>query len=225
MYTAEPVEGIECKSYEEEVAIEETESVTVSYTEYVNPIDKLKQDVVQSGCISSPYVLDTTSDSIKKMLLYPSAEIIPVKLNVIINRDFFAKIQLSQEHDLWIGVPRVFDSVKHIQTSLLKLQSYYVCTGSFEAYLMAFVPVGTSVENAEDSANSQCFREGDFEAVKCTISYSSTVRRMNCLLPVQGNRCSPCTQLRRVLKSRKHGKRREKREILRKTYLIIYMVL
>ncbi|CAG2208396.1 unnamed protein product [Mytilus edulis] len=77
---------------------------------------------------------------------------------------------------------------------------------------MAFIPVGTSVENAEGSASSQCFRAGDFEAVKCTISYSSTVRRMNCLLPVQGNRCSPCTQLRRVLKSRKHGREEKERK-------------
>ncbi|CAC5389786.1 THAP9 [Mytilus coruscus] len=214
MYTAEPVEDIECTSYEE-VAIEDTECVTVSYTKCVNPFDKLKQDVVQSGCISSPYVLDTTSDSIKIMLLYPSAERISVKLNVMINRDFFAKvfvhrIQLSQDHDLWIGLPRVFGSVKDIQTLLLKLQSYSVCTGNFEADLMASIPVGTSVENAEGSANSQGFREGDFEAVKGTISYSSTVRSMNCSLLVQGNRCSPCSQLRRVLISRKH--RREEKE-------------
>ncbi|VDI21533.1 Hypothetical predicted protein [Mytilus galloprovincialis] len=159
LYTAEPVEDIECTSltYQEEVAIdmiEETECVTSSYTD---PFDKLKQDVVQSGCISSPYVLDTTSDSIKIMLLYPSAERISVKLNVMINRDFFAKvfvhrIQLSQDHDLWIGLPRIFDSVKHIQPLLMKLQSYSVCTGNFEADLMAFIPVGTSVESAEGSA-------------------------------------------------------------------------
>ncbi|CAC5368333.1 unnamed protein product [Mytilus coruscus] len=143
------------------------------------------------------------------MLLYPSAERISVKLNVMINRDFFAKvfvhrIQLSQDHDLWIGLPRVFDSVKHIQTLLLKLQSYSVCTGNFEADLMASIPVSTSVENAEGSASSQGFREGDFEAVKGTISYSSTVRSMN--------RCSPCSQLRRVLISRKHRREEKKRK-------------
>ncbi|CAC5357823.1 THAP9 [Mytilus coruscus] len=47
--------------------------------------------------------------------------------------------------------------------------SYSVCTGNFEADLMEFIPVATSVENAEGSASSHGFRDGDFEAVKDVV--------------------------------------------------------
>ena len=87
----------------------------------------------------------------------------------------------------------------------MKLENYYICTGNFDKDLIDTIPIGSAVTQAKPNLlNSQGFRECDFGAVRGTISYSSTVRNINCQLLVQGQRCSPCSQLRRVLVARKY---------------------
>jgi hypothetical protein len=135
-----------------------------------------------------------------------------VKLNITINSDYSAKIyvhriELDQYHDLWIGLPKIYDSLSNIQSLLAKLISYSVCTGNHEQEFIDLMPVGSAIEHHSKSTPCHGYREGDSGAVKGLLSYSSTVRNVKCALLVQGNRCSPCSpcsHLRRILICRKN---------------------
>ncbi|XP_063406171.1 uncharacterized protein LOC134690127 [Mytilus trossulus] len=173
-----------------------------------NPYEALKRTICTS--LTFPYVYNTaSSDHMQIIEHYPSSRSVYVKLTVIIHNDFSAKlyvhgIELSREHDIWLGLPSVYDNIASIEKLLSKLKSYTVCSGNHEQEFLDLTPVGSTIEHATDAQSCRGFKEQDFGAVKGTINYSSTVCNVSCLLLVQGNRCSPCTRLRRILISRKH---------------------
>ncbi|CAC5359915.1 unnamed protein product [Mytilus coruscus] len=140
--------------------------------------------------LSTSYTLDQNSDYIQIMQLYPSTGIASVKLNVTIDQNFAAKvfvhrIELCSDHQLWKDLPTTFDSIINIH----------------------------AVQHAKPaSTNCHGYREGDFGAVKGTISYSSTVRNVQCALLVQGHRCFQCSQLRRILVGRKYRQEEKQRK-------------
>ena len=186
---------------EETVIKAPAENTTMSFQELKNQLPKY---------LDSSYLFSQTSEIIQICQMYPSTETVTVKLNVNIDMNFKAKIyihrlELSLEHRFWTGLPSIYDSVSNVKALLMKLENYYICTGNFDKDLIDTIPIGSAVTQAKpNSLNSQAFRECDFGAVRGTISYSSTVRNINCQLLVQGQRCSPCSQLRRVLVARKY---------------------
>jgi len=187
-------------------------------TVYVDPFTELKNKVLEF--VDMPYVCNPNCENIQIVQLYPSAENVSVKLNITINSDYSAKIyihriELDQDHDLWIGLPKMYDSLSNIQSLLAKLTSYSVCTGNHEQEFIDLTPVGSAIEHhSKSTPSSPChgYREGDFGAVKGLLSYSSTVRNVKCALLVQGNRCSPCSHLRRILICRKNRLEEKRRK-------------
>ena len=189
----------------------------IEYTA-VNLFDHLKEEVRHHNFL--PYTCNPNSEIIQILQLYPSTDKVAVKMNITIDKKFTAKVYIhrvaiSADHDIWIGLPRASDSIVNITALLHQLNSYTVCVGNYEADLIDIIPVGSAVDSTSDSVNCRGYREGDFGATKGNIAYSSTVRNVGCCLLVQGNGCSPCSKLRRVLISRKH-RREEKRKELRK---------
>ncbi|XP_071152281.1 uncharacterized protein [Mytilus edulis] len=154
------------------------------------PYEDLKTNLQKY--LSTSYTLDQNSDYIQIMQLYPSTGTASVKLNVTIDQKFAAKvfvhrIELCSDHQLWKDLPTTFDSIINIQSLLSKLESYSVCVGNYENDLIDVIPIGSAVQRAKPaSTNCHGYREGDFGAVKGTISYSSTVRNVQCALLVQG---------------------------------------
>jgi hypothetical protein len=184
----------------------DTECTTTVHV-HVDPFTQLKKKVLEF--VDMPFVCNPNCENIQIVQLYPSAENVSVKLNITINSDYSAKIyvhriELDQDHDLWIGLPKIYDSLSNIQSLLAKLISYSVCTGNHEQEFIDLTPVGSAIEHHSKSTPCHGYREGDFGAVKELLSYSSTVRNVKCALLVQGNRCSPCSHLRRILICRKN---------------------
>lgn len=182
-----------------------------------DPYDTLKKTVCT--IVTSPYMYNSAGDNLQIIELYPSTKNVSVKLTIMISRDFTAKvyvhnIELSREHEIWLGLPSVYDNITSIERLLSKLRSYTVCCGNHEQEFLdtSITPVGSTIEHATDAESCQGFKEHDFGAIKGTLTYSSTVRSVSCLLLVQGNRCSSCARLRRILRKRKH-RLEEKRKL------------
>ncbi|XP_076091095.1 uncharacterized protein LOC143063058 [Mytilus galloprovincialis] len=180
------------------------------------PYEDLKSNLQKY--LSTSYTLDQNSDYIQIMQLYPPTGTASVKLNVTIDQKFAAKvfvhrIELCSDHQLWKDLPTTFDSIINIQSLLSKLESFSVCVGNYENDLIDVIPIGSAVQHAKPaSTNCHGYREGDFGAVKGTISYSSTVRNVQCALLVQGHRCYQCSQLRRILVGRKYRQEEKQRK-------------
>lgn len=179
-----------------------------------DPYDTLKKTVYT--IVTSPYIYNSAGDNLQIIELYPSTKNVSVKSTIMISRDFTAKvyvhnIELSSEHDIWLGLPSVYDNITSIERLLSKLRSYTVCCGNYEQELLdthdrSITPVGSTIEHVTDADSCQGFKEHDFGAIKGTLTYSSTVRSVSCLLLVQGNRyirCSSCSHLRLILRKRK----------------------
>lgn len=179
-----------------------------------DPYDTLKKTVYT--IVTSPYIYNSAGDNLQIIELYPSTKNVSVKSTIMISRDFTAKvyvhnIELSSEHDIWLGLPSAYDNITSIERLLSKLRSYTVCCGNYEQELLdthdrSITPVGSTIEHVTDADSCQGFKEHDFGAIKGTLTYSSTVRSVSCLLLVQGNRyirCSSCSHLRLILRKRK----------------------
>jgi hypothetical protein len=87
-------------------------------------------------------------------------------LRITINSDYSAKIyvhriELDQDHDLWIGLPKIYDSLSNIQSLLAKLISYSVCTGNHEQEFIDLTPVGSAIEHHSKSTPCHGYREGE----------------------------------------------------------------
>jgi hypothetical protein len=72
---------------------------------------QLKKKVLEF--VDMPFVCNPNCENIQIVQLYPSAENVSVKLNITINSDYSAKIyvhriELDQDHDLWIGLPKIY---------------------------------------------------------------------------------------------------------------------
>ena len=196
-YFAVPVEESDLNARRHEpIEVDECLEPIIECTEHhvIDVFEELKMKVKQNVC--SPYTCSPNTDNIQIVELYPSTDKVSVKLNVTINKNFAAKvyvhrIELDADHDFWIGLPTTFHNFTNIQMLLLKLSSYTVCTGNFEADLIDSFPVGSTIETAADVSPCQGFHEGDFGATKGSFAYNSTVRNIKCSLLVQGKRCSP----------------------------------
>ncbi|CAC5374862.1 unnamed protein product [Mytilus coruscus] len=120
-----------CLDEEIDVVIDQhiEECVIVSY-------ETLKKTVCTS--LTSPYVYNSAASyNLQIIEHYPSSKSVYVKLTIIINKDFSAKvyvhgIELSREHDIWLGLPSVYDNITSIERLLSKLRSYTVCSGNHE---------------------------------------------------------------------------------------------
>ena len=138
-----------------------------------------------------------------------------VKLSVNIEEDFTAKIfvhriELSDDHEIWDGLPKKYNSVNDIQRLLSKLQTYSVCIANPDPEFQEIVPVGKGLSTAESSTIA-AYREGNFGAVKGDLEYSSTIRSVHCCMLVQGARCKHCSKYRGTLRERKERQEERKK--------------
>lgn len=120
------------------------------YNSICRPLYRIEKKVLQF--VDMPYVCNPNCENIQIVQLHPSAENVSVKLNITINSDFSAKIyvhriELDQDHDLWIGLPKMYDSLSNIQSLLAKLTSYSICTGNHEQEFIDLTPVGSAIEH------------------------------------------------------------------------------
>ncbi|CAG2253143.1 unnamed protein product [Mytilus edulis] len=96
-----------------------------------DPYKALKKTICTSPTF--PYVYNSaSSEHLQIIEHHPSSKSVYVKLTILINKDFSAKlyvhgIDLSREHDIWLGLPSVYDNITSIERLLSKLKSYTVC--------------------------------------------------------------------------------------------------
>ena len=181
-------------------ASEEVKSDTCHY-------DELRSDITQLllSKFASVYSMNLKSEKIQVVEMYPSKDKVSVKLNVTIDQNYRArifvhKVQLDEQHDFWIGLPKLYDCSKNIERLLSKLQLFTVCVGNCDEEYQALVPSETAI--LESSSGVTGYREGDMGAIKGNLEYQSTLRNTKCKLLVQGARCSQCSGLRSILRAR-----------------------
>lgn len=169
-----------------------------------------------SSVVTFPYQMNSCSENIQILELYPSVSQPTVKLSVTIGRNlkarlFVHQIELSRDHEFWIGLPDVFDTPMKVTALLGKLNDYSVCIGSPDECFQSMVEIGDHIKN--NAGDTTAYREGDFKAVKGVVAYSSTIRHIVCKFLVQGARCQPCSKVRHMLDGRKRRQDEKLRQL------------
>ncbi|XP_033730198.1 LOW QUALITY PROTEIN: uncharacterized protein LOC117319517 [Pecten maximus] len=174
-------------------------------TKELSKFERLQEDIQNKLC--SPYVPVLRDDYIEILELYKAGGKTAIKLAVTFDPTFKATIhvhrkKLPQDHDLWDGLPQSFDTYSKVQLLLDRLNKYVVCIGNPDEEYQDLVPVGTALTSG-NSSEVHAYREGDFGAELGKVTYSSTIRAMNCPMLVEGPRCCSCASYRRCLRTRK----------------------
>ena len=112
----------------------------------VNPFEELKLNLL--GRIDSPYVLNPNSKNIQIIEHYTAGT---VKLNVTIFKDFTVKIfihqiELSKDHDFWLGIPVIAKTPDDVTRILDKLTRQTVCFGNCDEPFQELIPVGAALQ-------------------------------------------------------------------------------
>ncbi|XP_021369068.1 uncharacterized protein LOC110460463 isoform X2 [Mizuhopecten yessoensis] len=162
--------------------------------------------------IDPPFLLDPHHKNIHLLQLYRSGNRSVVKTCVTIKEDFTATVNvhgsdISREHELWSGLPAIYDSVSAVHGLLRCLCKYSVCIGNPDVELQDLIPVG-SVLTDSNSLSIWAYREGDFCASRGDVSYNSTVRSVKCCLLVEGASCASCAScasFRKALQDREYN--------------------
>ncbi|XP_060077288.1 uncharacterized protein LOC132556865 [Ylistrum balloti] len=176
----------------------------------VEPIDlyaSLKNEIFTSG-VASPFLLNPHHRNINLLELYHKGNKTAVKISVIISEDFSATVSvhrkdLSPDHELWSCLPATYTTVTAVNELLQRINKFSVCVGNPDEDLQELVPVGVGLTDS-DSLSVLAYREGDFCASKGDLSYSSTIRTVQCCMLVEGARCPSCSAYRRSLRKRKY---------------------
>ncbi|XP_033739584.1 uncharacterized protein LOC117326894 [Pecten maximus] len=194
--------------------------------EPVNSYESLKEKLTE--VIEAPFVMNTTNGDIRILEIYNSGSKSIVKLVVLIHADYTATISVHQReipstHDLWNGMPPIFDSTSKILLLLTKLQTFSVCIGNTDEEFQSLVPVGAGISDGEDHGlipgQVLAYREGDFCASQGNITYHSTIRSSQCsMLIYQRSRCANCSSFRRNLRRRKQNLQGKENKLLSANY-------
>ena len=142
------------------------------------------------------------------LIKFYDGEIPSVKLLVKIDKDFICTVcvhrrTIDRSHQLWEGMPPIFDRVDIVERLLDRLKTLKVCCGNLEEEYSQLLPVGCVLTNNVDEG-PVAYREGDFGAIsEIGEAYSSTVRSTKCsLLTTRRFKCMNCTNYGYALKKR-----------------------
>ncbi|XP_046334103.2 uncharacterized protein LOC124116707 [Haliotis rufescens] len=133
-------------------------------------------------------------------------DVAAVQLSVVIKPSYEATVyahrhDIGHDHELWIGLPKYFSTVRDVKQLLSKLSTYHVCLGNYEDRFAHLIPFSAGVCKGATSTIS-AYREGDFGANIDGIAYSSTIRSLMCqFLISRRERCGPCCRYRATLRA------------------------
>jgi len=162
---------------------------------------------VKKSVLDRSYVFRESVTDIKLLKLYEH-ENTSVKFEVKIDSDFICSVSvhrqpLDQSHNVFSGLPAVFDKVNSVMKLLDRLDSMTVCCGNPEEEYHDLVPIGAGLSNNfEPGFNA--YREGDFGAISSKgVVYNSTIRSTKCPLLSDWNvRCVHCVKYGYALQKR-----------------------
>ncbi|XP_063403610.1 uncharacterized protein LOC134687330 [Mytilus trossulus] len=186
--------------------------VTAAATQTESPISELSE-FEQLVCalkseLSESYILHKDSNRINIIEPYHVKDQtdIKIKLSVVIDDNFLPRIfvhnkEIGKDNDIWTGLPTVYNSIDSVQELLARLRMFFVCVGNPDEQFQYITPVGSGISDAFTN-EIRCYREGDYGATKWNTVYTSTIRSVKCKMLVQGSRCSPCAEDRRMLRKR-----------------------
>ena len=142
------------------------------------------------------------------LIKFYNGEMPSVKLSVKIDKDFICTVSvhrktIDRSHELWEGMPAIFDHVDIVERLLDRLETLKVCCGNLEEEYSQLLAVGDVLTNNVDEG-PVAYREGDFGAIsEIGEAYSSTVRSTKCsLLTTRRFKCMNCTNYGYALKKR-----------------------
>ncbi|XP_048241342.1 uncharacterized protein LOC125374488 [Haliotis rufescens] len=150
-------------------------------------------------------ILRNKREEVNLVQCYDS-DVAAVQLSVVIRPSFEATVyahrrDIGHDHELWIGLPKYFTTVRDVSQLLSKLSTYHVCFGNYEDRFAHLIPVGAGISEGATSTIS-AYREGDFGANIDGIAYSSTIRSLMCqFLISRRDRCGPCSRYRATLRA------------------------
>lgn len=170
-----------------------------------NCYERLWNDVKSADI--KPFVFNTNMSYIQLIEFYNHDKKQSIKWIVNIDKDYKVTLsihnqEVASDHLFWTGLPNKFVNVKDIMRLLLKLSSHSVCCGNPDKDFQDLIPISTALNDGKTS-DVFAYREGNFLAQKGVLSYSSTIRSVNCSLLVYGKRCSSCSKYRDCLRKRK----------------------
>lgn len=182
--------------------------VEVETVEITDPYLKLQSDLL--GKVTFPFILDSNGPSslIEIIQLSRSENRTSVKLSLVIGQDFKVslfvhRVLIPENHEFWTELSSSVKNVDDVCKILDKLMPYGVCVGNPDQEFQELTPDGCGLFSAASSQELTACREGHFCAVQGNLSFSSTIRNVQCTMLVLGARCPHCSSTRRHLRARK----------------------
>jgi hypothetical protein len=175
----------------------------------LSPLQLLGKEIKENCFLYEKYAISVGFHHIRLMDMYCDSEIkTSVKLLVSINSNFDASLfvhrkEVTKKHPCWKGMPSLFSTAMSLEILMKKLDIYSVCYGNPDEEIQNITPVNSGIYLRGNSKDIIAYREENFCARKGNASYSSTIRAVDCTLLVNGNRCRPCQDVRRIVRQRK----------------------
>ena len=83
--------------------------------------------------------------------------------------------RIPDDHEIWNGLPQLFETPEAVNKLLERLSNYSVCVGNPDENFQGLVPIGSGLSDNK-SSTIYAYREGDFCSKDGYKEYNSTIR-------------------------------------------------